>query len=54
MEGVSLLALKELLGHKTLMMTLRYAHLMPSEGHTAVKLLDAPTEINYAKTIQSK
>lgn len=40
MKGVSLLTIKELLGHKKLDMTLRYAHLAPNFGD-AVFLLDA-------------
>jgi len=41
MAGVELLSIKELLGHKTLAMTLRYAHLSPTHLHQAVKVLDA-------------
>lgn len=40
MNGVELLTVKELLGHKTLAMTLRYAHLSPAHKGRAVETLD--------------
>lgn len=40
MKGVDITTVKELLGHKTLTMTLRYAHLAPSHKVDAVKTLD--------------
>lgn len=40
MAGVNILTVKELLGHKKLDMTLRYAHLAPNNGD-AVNLLDS-------------
>lgn len=39
MAGVDLLTIKELAGHKTLAMTLRYAHLSPSHQRQAVERL---------------
>jgi len=42
MRGVSLTAVKELLGHESIEMTLRYSHLSPDVKRDAVKLLDAP------------
>jgi integrase len=40
MAGADITTIKELLGHKTLNMTLRYAHLAPSHRVKAVELLD--------------
>jgi len=48
MAGVDITTVKELLGHKTLTMTLRYAHLAPSHKVKAMKILD--TTINGEKT----
>jgi integrase len=41
MKGVDLTTVKELLGHKTLTMTLRYAHLSPAHKLNAVQILDS-------------
>ena len=40
MKGIDITTVKELLGHKTLTMTLRYAHLAPSHKARAVDVLD--------------
>jgi len=42
MRGVSLLAVKELLGHESIEMMLRYSHLSPATRQDAVKQLDTP------------
>ena len=39
MSGIDLIAIKELLGHKTISMTLRYAHLSPDHKRHAVNSL---------------
>ncbi|OHB90219.1 MAG: hypothetical protein A3D89_03630 [Planctomycetes bacterium RIFCSPHIGHO2_02_FULL_52_58] len=40
MAGVDIVTIKELLGHKTLTMTLRYAHLFPGHRAEAVSVLE--------------
>jgi len=50
MAGVDLTTVKELLGHKTLTMTLRYSHLAPSHKVKAVDILD--NTLNDNSTIQ--
>ncbi len=44
-KGVPLVVVGNLLGHKTMQMTMRYAHLAPEQGYNAVSLL--PTNISY-------
>ena len=39
MAGVEILTIKEVLGHKDIRMTLRYAHLAPSQQVDAVRKL---------------
>ena len=51
MRGVPLKAVQELLGHSTIQMTMRYAHLAPEVTRDAVNLLDRPVDSangNYA------
>ena len=50
MAGADITTVKELLGHKTLTMTLRYSHLSPSHRTKAVNLLDY--NVNEESTIQ--
>ena len=42
MRGVPMKAVQELLGHATMEMTMRYAHLSPDVRRDAVKVLDQP------------
>jgi len=51
MAGVDITTVKELLGHKTLAMTLRYAHPAPTHKIKAVEILK---DSMGAKTIQFK
>ena len=48
MRGVPLKAVQELLGHSTIQMTMRYAHLGPEVTRDAVNLLDKPLNGNVA------
>ena len=40
MEGVDIMTVKELMGHKDLTMTLRYSHLAPNHKTKAINILD--------------
>ncbi len=40
LQGTPLLTLKELMGHKTIEMTMRYAHLIPDQKRQAVNQLE--------------
>jgi site-specific recombinase XerD len=44
MKGVPLKVIQELLGHATIEMTMRYAHLSPEVKQEAVQLLDEPAK----------
>ncbi len=44
MAGIDLTTVKELLGHKTLTMTLRYPHLAPTHKVKALAVLDMTTK----------
>jgi Phage integrase family len=44
MAGVDIRTVQELLGHKTIGMTVRYSHLAPKHTLAAVERLDAPTK----------
>lgn len=43
-HGIPLAVVGQLLGHRTLQMTMRYAHLAPAQGVTAVKSLENLTD----------
>jgi site-specific recombinase XerD len=44
MKGVSLRTVQELAGHKTISMTVRYAHLAPEHNQAAIEKLDPPVD----------
>jgi site-specific recombinase XerD len=44
MAGVDIRTVQELLGHKTIAMTVRYSHLAPKHTLAAAQRLDAPSE----------
>ncbi|RKG70767.1 hypothetical protein D7V80_04200 [Corallococcus sp. CA054B] len=48
MRGVPLKVIQELMGHATIEMTMRYAHLSPETKERAVQQLDAPASQNRA------
>jgi integrase len=50
MRGGSLQALKEILGHADLKMTLRYAHLAPDHLRNEIEKTDRPTQITEGIT----
>jgi integrase len=50
MAGVDLRTVQELLGHKTLVMTLRYAHLSPEHQLEAVQRLNRPNSVDASIT----
>ena len=50
MAGVDLRTVQELLGHKTLAMTLRYSHLSPGHQLDAVQRLNAPRDASRSDT----
>ncbi len=47
MDGVPLRVIQELLGHATIEMTMRYAHLAPSARRDAIATLDRPAESGH-------
>jgi integrase len=53
MEGVDIMTVKELMGHKDLSMTLRYAHLAPNHKTKAINTLDRVMSPNPPHTLEA-
>ena len=51
MRGAPLKAIQELLGHATIEMTMRYAHLSPDARREVVRLLDGDPPESHGKTV---
>jgi integrase len=54
MEGVDIMTVKELMGHKDLTMTLRYAHLAPNHKMRAINILDRIMSQNPPHSVMPK
>jgi site-specific recombinase XerC len=54
MAGVDIRTVQELMGHKTISMTVRYSHLAPKHTLAAVERLDAPTAEQTDTTTDTK
>jgi Phage integrase family len=54
MAGVDICTVQELMGYKTIGMTVRYSHLAPKHTLAAVERLDAPTEQPTDTTTDTK
>ena len=54
MKGVDLTTVKELMGHKKITMTLRYAHLAPEHMSKAVKVLDEVLQSSTPEKLSSQ
>jgi len=50
MAGVDLMSIKQILGHKTIQMTLRYSHLSPGHLRNAVAGIDRAMTSNQTPT----
>jgi integrase len=54
MAGVDIRTVQELLGHKTIGMTVRYSHLAPKHTLAAIERLDSPAERPTDTTTDTK
>ena len=53
MSGVDVQTVKELLGHKSIEMTMRYSHLSPSHKKRAVNMLDRQTDTLMTPSVEN-
>jgi integrase len=54
MAGIDIRTVQELLGHRTIQMTMRYAHLAPDHQRAAVDVLDKPTATRTATEVEAQ
>jgi hypothetical protein len=54
MAGVHIRTVQELLGHKSIAMTVRYSHLAPKHTLAAVERLDAPRDSSTDTTADTR
>ena len=54
MRGASMKAVQELLGHRSMVMTMRYAHLSPNVKRDAVNLLEGPKATSHGSRVAAK
>lgn len=54
MKGVPLAAVQLLMGHTTIQMTMRYAHLAPDHLRSAMEVLEAPTALDEPAVLEAE
>jgi site-specific recombinase XerD len=54
MRGVHIPQIQQWMGHSTITMTMRYAHLSPGSGADLIRALDAPAVANPWQTAENR
>jgi integrase len=54
MRGVHIPQIQQWMGHSTITMTMRYAHLSPGSGADLIRALDAPAVANPWQTTENR
>ena len=54
MRGAPIISIQQLLGHATIEMTMRYAHLSPTVHVDAVARLDAPPQLGHRGGVEAR